>query len=143
MDNSKKIVIRNSHRPREQIAANRRRVSLFFQKMQEINDPEGNSEGLLDPEPTQPIPLTEESTQQEIHIKLTPFSDSTTPPPTIVQLVDRNLKDGMAIKLGRQVFRDGKLQTKASDHGLDIWFTSKVVSRNHAEMWAKDGQVSP
>ena len=89
---------------------------------------------------TAPYPNPYLQGNMDIDVKFTPYSETGVPPSSIM-LVDRKLKDGMTLKLGRQVIKDGEFQTKENMHGLDIWFSSKVVSRIHAEVWAKDGQV--
>ncbi|KAI8847045.1 SMAD/FHA domain-containing protein [Chytridium lagenaria] len=49
---------------------------------------------------------------------------------------------GLFLKIGRLVVKDGQTQPpKGKSSDLDIWYTSKVVSRTHAEVWAKDGQI--
>lgn len=78
--------------------------------------------------------------QLDISFQLIPHSEGGHPPLS-VPLIQRTLREAVILKVGRQVIKDGQLQTKANDHGLDIFFLSKVVSRIHAEMWAKDGQL--
>jgi len=53
--------------------------------------------------------------------------------------IERNLVEGVVAKIGRQVNRPTNNAAQASKES--IWFQSKVVSRSHAEIWAKDGQV--
>ncbi|ORX46897.1 hypothetical protein BCR36DRAFT_413842 [Piromyces finnis] len=53
--------------------------------------------------------------------------------------VERNLVEGVVAKIGRQVNRPNNNAAQASKES--IWFQSKVVSRSHAEIWAKDCQV--
>ncbi|KAJ3091493.1 hypothetical protein HK102_000337 [Quaeritorhiza haematococci] len=74
-----------------------------------------------------------------VHIQLIPYSENPTKPPIGV-LIERKMKEGAACKIGRQVVRDGQ-PPKPADNELDVWFTSKVVSRHHAEMWCKDGLI--
>ncbi len=59
------------------------------------------------------------------------------------EVVERQLKEGQVMKLGRQVMKDGQATIKGDKKAteIDVWFTSKVVSRLHAEIWTKDGQV--
>ncbi|KAI8998295.1 hypothetical protein BC832DRAFT_595126 [Gaertneriomyces semiglobifer] len=78
-----------------------------------------------------------------ITIQLIPFSE-TPGRPALGEVVERKLKDGQLVRIGRQVVRDGqpsvaKGQKQPTEN--DIWFTSKVVSRNHSEMWVRDNQV--
>ena len=47
----------------------------------------------------------------------------------------------MVVKIGRQVNRPGNNNENIANDNA-IWFKSKVVSRSHAEIWAKDGQVN-
>ena len=60
------------------------------------------------------------------------------------EVVERILKDGEVMKLGRLIVRDGQTTIKGKKPAteIDSWFTSKVVSRLHAEIWSKDGQVN-
>jgi len=53
--------------------------------------------------------------------------------------IERNLVEGVVAKIGRQVNRPTNNAAQASKES--IWFQSKVVSRSHAEIWAKDCQV--
>ncbi|TPX61978.1 hypothetical protein SpCBS45565_g07127 [Spizellomyces sp. 'palustris'] len=78
-----------------------------------------------------------------IHIQLIPHSD-TPGRPVLGDVVERKFEEGMRVRIGRQVIRDGlptvmKGSKPPTDN--DIWYSSKVVSRNHAEMWVKDGQI--
>jgi hypothetical protein len=59
------------------------------------------------------------------------------------EVVERKLKEGQIMKLGRQVIKDGQATIKGNKKAteVDCWFTSKVVSRLHAEIWTKDGQL--
>ncbi|OUM67045.1 hypothetical protein PIROE2DRAFT_24155, partial [Piromyces sp. E2] len=54
--------------------------------------------------------------------------------------IERDLIEGMVVKIGRQVNRPGNNNDNIANDNA-IWFKSKVVSRSHAEIWAKDGQV--
>ncbi|KAI9095578.1 hypothetical protein DFS34DRAFT_626469 [Phlyctochytrium arcticum] len=78
-----------------------------------------------------------------IHIQLIPHSD-TVGRPALGDVVERKFEEGMRVRIGRQVIRDGqptiaKGSKPPTDN--DIWYASKVVSRIHAEMWVKDGQI--
>ncbi|KAJ3123022.1 hypothetical protein HK098_002278 [Nowakowskiella sp. JEL0407] len=80
----------------------------------------------------------------QVHLQLLPHTENPDHKPTLKELIDRKLKEGTPIRIGRQVIKDGQVQGRAANPILsasDIWFTSKVVSRNHAEMWVKDGQL--
>lgn len=63
--------------------------------------------------------------------------------PAVGEVVERCLKERETIKIGRQVVRDGQATIKGTRKAteLDVWFISKVVSRLHAEIWLKGGQV--
>ncbi|KAI8812245.1 hypothetical protein BJ742DRAFT_51825 [Cladochytrium replicatum] len=79
-----------------------------------------------------------------VHIQLVPFAEGPDPKPTLKEVVDRKMKEGQTMRIGRQVVREGQPTGRAANpllQGVDVWFTSKVVSRNHAEMWLKDNQV--
>ncbi|KAJ3034784.1 hypothetical protein HDV00_004646 [Rhizophlyctis rosea] len=83
-----------------------------------------------------------------IHLQLVPVADESGGRP-IGEVVDRTLKEGTPLRIGRQVVKEGQTITPQPKHGIspakagdqDIWFMSKVVSRNHAEVWIKDGEV--
>lgn len=76
-----------------------------------------------------------------IRFQLIPFSDI--PGRSAVgDVVERRLLEGQHFKLGRAVPKDPTQpppKTKVSE--LDVFFTSKVVSRVHCEMWVKDGSL--
>jgi len=75
-----------------------------------------------------------------VSIRLVSYSDpsgnSTSLP---FEPIERNLVEGVVAKIGRQVNRPNNNAAQASKES--IWFQSKVVSRSHAEIWAKDCQV--
>ncbi|KAJ3210463.1 hypothetical protein HDU67_005272 [Dinochytrium kinnereticum] len=80
---------------------------------------------------------------QCVRVQLIPFAE---PPNRIVtghEMMERRMKEGATVRIGRMVVKDGQPQMpkpgKGSDN--DIWYTSKVVSRTHAEMWVKEGQI--
>ncbi|KAI8925376.1 hypothetical protein BC831DRAFT_512568 [Entophlyctis helioformis] len=78
-----------------------------------------------------------------IKFQLIPVSDQADRP-AVGDVIERSLKEGQCLRIGRQVVRDG--QPAAPPKGkaptdVDVWFSSKVVSRTHAEMWAKDSQI--
>jgi pSer/pThr/pTyr-binding forkhead associated (FHA) protein len=87
----------------------------------------------LSPPPTDP---------SSVAIQLVPHSDSPAQPP-IGEVVERKLKEGRILKIGRQVMRDGQPVMRGNKVLLedDIWFVSKVVSRIHAELWTREGVV--
>ncbi|KXS12012.1 hypothetical protein M427DRAFT_59881 [Gonapodya prolifera JEL478] len=80
-----------------------------------------------------------------ISLKLIPYVDQNRPThaPFQFDAIDRELFEGVVVKIGRQVNKgNGPNPLNSLQANKDcIWFKSKVVSRNHAEMWAKDGQV--
>jgi pSer/pThr/pTyr-binding forkhead associated (FHA) protein len=60
------------------------------------------------------------------------------------KVIERNLNEGDHMRLGRLMIRDGQQILAGSNKkqtDLDIWFSSHVVSRIHAEMCLKDGLV--
>lgn len=63
-------------------------------------------------------------------------------PPFHFEPIERDLFENVTLKIGRQVNK-GTVNPRDSLHGGRdcVWFKSKVVSRNHAEVWVKDGQV--
>lgn len=63
--------------------------------------------------------------------------------PAVGEVMERKITLGDVIKIGRKIIRDGQVIIKGTKKAteLDIWYTSKVVSRLHAEIWTKDGQV--
>ncbi|KAJ3050198.1 hypothetical protein HK097_008833, partial [Rhizophlyctis rosea] len=83
-----------------------------------------------------------------IHLQLLPIADESGGR-AIGEVVDRTLTEGTPLRIGRQVIKEGQTITPQPKHGIspakggdkDIWFMSKVVSRNHAEIWIKDGEV--
>jgi hypothetical protein len=90
----------------------------------------------------QPISLTGEGENAYVKFQLIPISE--TPGKSAVgDVAERKLVVGDVMKLGRMFMRDGQATingTKAATE-IDVWFQSKVVSRLHAEIWTKDGQV--
>jgi len=75
-----------------------------------------------------------------VSVRLVSYNDpvrSTTSLP--FEPIERNLVEGVVAKIGRQVNRPNNNAAQASKES--IWFQSKVVSRSHAEIWAKDCQV--
>ncbi|KAI8823666.1 uncharacterized protein EV422DRAFT_521911 [Fimicolochytrium jonesii] len=78
-----------------------------------------------------------------IRVQLIPHSDVAGRPP-IGDVIERTFKEGTPVRIGRQVLRDGQpavAKGQKAPQEQDVWFSSKVVSRNHAEMWVKDGQI--
>ncbi|KAJ3107801.1 hypothetical protein HDU97_003149 [Phlyctochytrium planicorne] len=78
-----------------------------------------------------------------VRIQLIPFAE---PPNKVVpglEMAERRLKEGIVVRIGRLVVKDGQTQPPKprKNAEADIWYTSKVVSRTHAEMWVKDGQI--
>jgi hypothetical protein len=88
------------------------------------------------------LPTSGTGEEMFVRFQLIPISD--TPGKAAVgEVVERKLKEKDTIKLGRQVVRDGQATIKGNKKAteLDVWFSSKVVSRLHAEIWVKEGQV--
>ncbi|KAG4103186.1 hypothetical protein H8356DRAFT_1031408 [Neocallimastix lanati (nom. inval.)] len=82
----------------------------------------------------------ESETVPVVSVRLVSYNDpsrSTTSLP--FEPIERNLVEGVVAKIGRQVNRPTNNAAQASKES--IWFQSKVVSRSHAEIWAKDCQV--
>jgi hypothetical protein len=84
-------------------------------------------------------------TGENAHVKFQLIPISEIPGKAAVgEVVERKLKEGQIMKLGRQVIKDGQATIKGTKKAteVDVWFISKVVSRLHAEIWTKDGQVA-
>ncbi|KAH6598954.1 hypothetical protein BASA50_003461 [Batrachochytrium salamandrivorans] len=87
----------------------------------------------------------DDGSNSPLRFQLIPVSD-TPGRPVIGEVLERAVKQGSIISIGRQVMRDGQ-PVIASTRGnrtptsCDVWFVSKVVSRLHAEMWVKDAQL--
>ncbi|KAJ3329998.1 hypothetical protein HDU76_006688 [Blyttiomyces sp. JEL0837] len=101
-----------------------------------------NAESTTTPDSTTAPPPDREYVQ----IQLIPYNeDPAAPPNPTIQLAERKFKEGMIIRIGRQVVKDGqpvpRPNGKPDNVDLDVWYNSKVVSRSHAEMWIKEGQV--
>ncbi|KAJ3319973.1 hypothetical protein HDV06_005791 [Boothiomyces sp. JEL0866] len=86
-----------------------------------------------------PAPVNENAL---LRFQLIPISE-TPGKAAIGEVLERKIKTGQTIKIGRQIVRDGQTTVKGNKKAteIDIWFTSKVVSRLHAEIWTKDGQL--
>jgi len=77
-----------------------------------------------------------------VSIQFVSYPDtSRSPNPLTFETIERDLIEGMVVKIGRQVNRPGNNNNDNIANDNAIWFKSKVVSRSHAEIWAKDGQV--
>jgi len=75
-----------------------------------------------------------------VSVRLVSYNDpsrSTTSLP--FEPIERNLVEGEVAKIGRQVNKPNNNVLRPNKNS--IWFQSKVVSRSHAEIWAKDCQV--
>ncbi|KAJ2994891.1 hypothetical protein HDV02_001257 [Globomyces sp. JEL0801] len=88
------------------------------------------------------LPVTGTGDDAFVKFQLIPISE-TPGKSAIGTVLERKLKLGETIKIGRQIVRDGQATIKGNKKAtdIDIWFTSKVVSRLHAEIWTKDGQA--
>lgn len=76
-----------------------------------------------------------------VQLQLIPVSEIPNKP-TIGDVIERSLQEGVILSIGRQVIKDGQQVIKGKQNSEDnIWFNSKVVSRNHAELWMKDHQI--
>lgn len=64
-----------------------------------------------------------------------------TPPPFAFEPLERDLFENVVLKIGRQVNRGVNPRDSLAAGRDCVWFKSKVVSRNHAEIWVKDGTV--
>ena len=79
---------------------------------------------------------------QEMHVQLIPWSAILMQKPILNELVERKLKLNQSFTIGRQVKeKEGQAIIDQVYNPLDVWFTSKVVSRVHAQIVFKDGQV--
>lgn len=89
-----------------------------------------------------PFPLPTGPIDKSVKFQLIPISD-TPGRHAVGEVVERRLGDGRMMQLGRQVVKDGQPVVKGNKKSteVDVWFTSKVVSRLHAEMWVKNGTV--
>lgn len=75
-------------------------------------------------------------TSDSIKFQLIPISF--TPGKSAVgEVAERTIKETQKIRMGRKAAGENKRETE-----LDIWYSSKVVSRAHCEMWLKDGVVT-
>ena len=75
-----------------------------------------------------------------VSVRLVSYNDPTRSTTSLpFEPIERNLVEGVVAKIGRQVNRPTNNAAQASKES--IWFQSKVVSRSHAEIWAKDCQV--
>jgi len=81
----------------------------------------------------------EQCTEEEDHtlnIIIYPYTDPIHDSPALnFPVVKRTMDEGKVLKFGRIVNKDNQ------ESNYFITFQSKVVSRNHAEIWYKDGQL--
>lgn len=136
-----------------------RKVSISVEATDAENDDQqsnsGDYEGRADVvvSPSNTFPPVEESTEDSLNerraedpnavkFQLIPISE-VAGRNAVGEVVERVLKDGEVMKLGRLIVRDGQTTIKGKKPAteIDTWFTSKVVSRLHAEIWSKEGQV--
>jgi len=88
--------------------------------------------------------LREKEIPPPIRLLLVPYNEVGTrttnlsSPPSLFDAIERNLAQNVISKVGRLVRGQQEKAPIGSEH---IWFKSKVISRHHAEIWAKDGQV--
>ncbi|KAJ3195416.1 High affinity cAMP-specific 3',5'-cyclic phosphodiesterase 7A [Irineochytrium annulatum] len=91
--------------------------------------------------PNAEAPVTQTQPDGFVDIQLIPYAEPPATPLPGLELIERKIKEGMVVKIGRMVVRDGQPQVRQGKTSeLDVWYTSKVVSRNHAEVWIRDGQ---
>lgn len=78
-----------------------------------------------------------------VTLHLSPVHPLSTPPQSFhFDPIDRDLFENVTLKIGRQVNKGGVNARDSLVGGREcVWFKSKVVSRNHAEVWVKDGEV--
>jgi len=71
-----------------------------------------------------------------LNIIIYPYTDPVHDSPALnFPVIRRKMVDGKRLKFGRKVSKD-----KSTDDFF-VTFQSKVVSRKHAEIWYKEGQV--
>ncbi|KAJ3387084.1 hypothetical protein HDU84_001057 [Entophlyctis sp. JEL0112] len=111
----------------------------------------------LTPTPDNPLPeqpkVEEEEKEEEedqvpevmrkLHFQLIPFAAQGQHPNPTVECVERKIREGEVVRIGRKVVKSGNEHTPEGqdDSPLNVWYSSKVVSRNHAELWIADGQL--
>ncbi|KAJ3284030.1 hypothetical protein HDU79_008586 [Rhizoclosmatium sp. JEL0117] len=80
---------------------------------------------------------------RELHFQLIPFVQQGQPPNPTVECMERKIQEGEIVRIGRKVVKNGveQLLDGQKDSPLNVWYQSKVVSRNHAEIWIQDGQL--
>ncbi|KAI9345578.1 hypothetical protein BDR26DRAFT_818160 [Obelidium mucronatum] len=80
---------------------------------------------------------------RELHFQLIPFVQQGQPPNPTVECLERKIKEGDVVRIGRKVVKNGveQMLEGQKDSILNVWYQSKVVSRNHAEIWIADGQL--
>jgi hypothetical protein len=83
-------------------------------------------------ETPRPITVPEGETTGHPHIRLVP-NVGLSSRSFVFEVIDRDLEPGLVYKIGR--FSD---RNAMSDR---LSFKSKVVSRNHAELWTEEGKV--
>jgi hypothetical protein len=54
--------------------------------------------------------------------------------------IERYLREGSVSRVGRQVLKDGMGNKKIKD--TDVWFSDKIISRLHADIWNRNGMVT-
>jgi pSer/pThr/pTyr-binding forkhead associated (FHA) protein len=79
-------------------------------------------------------PTTSSANDGKASIRIVPAMDSFTRVPLRFDPIYRKVDDGEVLVVGRHTDR------LVNEHPTAVVFRSKVVSRNHAKMWCKDGQ---
>lgn len=90
---------------------------------------------------TNPMNNNNNNSPSKFKVQLVPGADGDRAS-SYQETVTRDLSEGSPIKIGRFVAKDTPSGVRDSDSDRHIWFPSKVISRAHAEMWVRDGQVS-
>ncbi|KAI8621031.1 hypothetical protein BC830DRAFT_1058647 [Chytriomyces sp. MP71] len=80
---------------------------------------------------------------RELHFQLIPYVSPGQPPNPTVECIERKIREGEIVRIGRKVSKYGheQLLEDKKDSPLDVWYQSKVASRSHAEIWIQDGQL--
>jgi len=78
----------------------------------------------------------EEEEDHSLNIIIYPYTDPVHDSPALnFPVIRQNMVEGKVLKFGR------KINKESPEDDCFVAFQSKVVSRNHAEIWYKDGQV--
>jgi hypothetical protein len=83
-------------------------------------------------------PAAEKKSDGSIRFQLIPVNETAKKG----ELLERKLKPGQIMRIGRQVVKDGQPVQSPKTSDVDAWFQSKVISRSHAEIWVREGLVN-